>query len=429
MITKSNYLIEALKSDMLYNIEWYYSFLTILDLEDKYEEKFLRVVYAEPMSYLEVMINGRWEILVEDDGENYVTTTPVFELNRKLTLPAKCLPNLDSSIETTLGRAIVNKTVVSYAFGNKIPYVNERIDVKYLEKIVSRKLHDETIKVSEYIKFCDSLSFIRGLTRITNVSATYKNVLPPPDLDKHKKRITEEFNNKYGPNWVKERIRVVEFQEELKKVDAEWLKGDPSVGRLINNKIKNNARVKMYLTFGPEVGFDKSGEKMTFIQNSLTDGYTTKPEEVAAMCNAARSGSYDRGKETQKGGAAAKDVLRATGNFVIKGKDCGSNLGKKILVTEDNYSNLSGRYLVSGQLIQDAKSYLGKVIEIRSPMYCKNKDSSFCETCAGDNMSDFKNGISLKCISISATLMTISLKGMHDTQVKLTDFNLYDAIK
>lgn len=426
MITKNNYIIGILKEDHMYASEWHFTFLGIINRE-KYETKYIKVNNG----IVEVLINNTWEQLITEDKKPFILETTVFTFTEPIKLPKLALPNLEQDITTTVGRCIFNHLLLANNFHKTIPYVNERTTISNIEKIIAPKLSSGEIKVKEYIGFADSVTFLRGLTRLTNVSATYKNILPPPNLEQEKVRIKEEFTKKYGEDWVNNRTKVVEYQEELKKLDAEWLKGDPTEGRLISSKIRNNARVKMFLTFGPEVGFDKTGEKMTFVEKSLLEGYSNDPKQVAAMFNSSRSGSYDRGKETQKGGAMAKDILRATSSYYISGKDCGATTGKKLFIDKDNYPALEGRNILVGSKVvkvEDPKAYIGKEVALRSPMYCINKDDSFCETCVGERMGLYKTGVSLKTLDISMSILTISLKSMHDVSVKLVEFNMHDNL-
>lgn len=420
MINKIDYFKYCLNSTELLKLDWYYSFLVSLTSKE-INTNYLR----NTNSKLEVKINNEWE----ECDESF--SLPVYTLQESINLNSGDLKNLNENITTTIGRAIANKVLLEYPLGNKISYINKKFSIPDIEDILASMLQKKTCSIAEYLKFTNSCSFLSNLSIITNVSATYKNVLPPPNLEKFKKEKSLEYDAKYGKNWRKDRLRCVEFQDELKKLDDEWLKDDPSYGKLLNKKIKDNARVKMFLSFGPEVGFDKSGEKMEFVENSLMDQYPDDTKQITAMFNSARSGSFDRGSETQKGGQAAKDILRATSSYNIKEGNCGSKLGKLITVTKDNAQALKGRYMiVSGKpiLIEQPDSLIGKTITIRSPMYCKVEGSTFCTTCCGSTMTTHKNGLSLSVLNISNILLNTSLKSMHNSQVALTDLNLNDVM-
>lgn len=421
MISKIDYLKYCLNNTELLKLDWYFTFLGILT-DKELNTKYLR----KNNNVLEVKLNEDWEVC------DNTFTNPVFSIKDIVELNPGDMKNLKIKLTTTLGKIITNQVLLVYPFNNKLDYINDSFSVPDIEKKLATMLQNKTITIDEYLKFTNGCSFLSNLAPIINVSATYKNILPPPNLDKFKIEKVKEYDNKYGKNWRNDRLRCVEFQEELKKYDTEWLKDDPSYGKLLNKKIKDNARVKMYLTFGPEVGFDKTGENMTFIENSLMDQYPEDNKSITALFNSARSGSYDRGKETQKGGAAAKDILRATSSYNITEGDCGSKVGKSIFITKDIANSIKGRYmLVNGKpiLIEDATQFINKTITIRSPMYCLNPGSSYCTTCTGSIMSLHKNGLSLTVLKISDILLNSSMKSMHNSQVSLMDYNILETIK
>ena len=171
---------------------------------------------------------------------------------------------------------------IARVFGDKLPYLNEEFDSSKVESLITKKLMDNTISVEEYNNFVNTTFFLCGLDRLFNISATEKSILPPPGIDKFKKELTQEFNKKYGSEWLKDKKLMVEYQNRLKEKDKEWLKDDPSNGKLLGSKIKDNARVKMFLTFGPEAGFDKKSGKATMVSNSLLETYEKDKKQLAA---------------------------------------------------------------------------------------------------------------------------------------------------
>ena len=413
-MTKEQYIKVALDNDFVLKLNWYYTFFTILEQE---ENKYF--VFKDKKFY--VKVNNKEEELTDFIGY------PVYNFQFPIKLSRGDLKNVKSNIDTHVGRLLANKILLEYNFGDKIEYINKKFSVSDIEKILAKQLKDKTVTVQEYLKFTDACIFLTGLSTITNVSATYKNVLPPPNIDKIKKDLIEKYNKEYGPKWVNERLKIVQFVEDLKKYDAEWLKDDPTNNRLIGKKIKENARVKMFLSVGPEVGFDKDGSNVTFVPNSLSDQYPRDKKQLTAMFNTIRSGSFDRGQETQKGGAAAKDILRALSNYVITVPDCGSKVGKEVLITESNAEFLKNRYMISGGksiLLEDPTKYIGKTITIRSPMYCKNKESTYCQTCVGGLMANFTHAIPLIGTDVSGILLTIPMKAMHSNVVHLKQLDL-----
>jgi hypothetical protein len=152
------------------------------------------------------------------------------------------------------------------------------------------------------------------------------------------------------------------------------------------------------------------------------------------MFNTARAASFDRGHETQKGGATAKDILRATSAITITMNDCKVKYGKTVLVTKDILKGLVGRaVIINGKSTilkskDDVAKYLGKYIEIRSPQYCKEKNGKICKICAGEYLAMNPDGINLAVTNISEVILTASLKKMHNAQVSTVPVDITDVI-
>jgi hypothetical protein len=129
----------------------------------------------------------------------------------------------------------------------------------------------------------------------------------------------------------------------------------------------------MYLTVGAELGFDKKGENLKLIKNSLQDGYPEDKEDMSILVNSSRAGSYSRGSETQKGGITAKNMTRASSSIEIASGDCGTKIGKELYITEDIKNVLLNRNIIqNGKLVNvtDVDKYINKKVIIRSPIYC-----------------------------------------------------------
>lgn len=421
-MNKLDYFLYSLKQDFLLKLNWYFTFFAIF-IDSKNTNPYYRVLGEKK----QVNVNGEWV-----DVEGVSNDEPVFKMSDIIKLPSNTLLNQTEEVETTIGRAIANKVLLEFCFGSKIPYINKPFSISKLEEIIAENMRTDKVIVDEYLKFTNSVIFIKGLSRIVNVSATPKNILPPPGINEFKKELINTYNKNFGNDWVNDRVKVLEFKEELKKKDKEWLADDPSRGKLLTKKITDNARVKMFLTFGDEVGFDKTSGKMTFVPNALSEQYPSDKKQLTAMFNSSRSGSYDRGKETQKGGATAKDLLRSISSYKIVKGDCGSTNGKDMEVTNVNADSLNGRYQVVGSntvKIEKGSDFIGKTIKLRSPMFCLSKGSSFCSVCCGDSLSLQPDGISLVILNISDIILATSMKSMHNSQVQTTDADMQSMIK
>lgn len=419
---KEQYFKEALKRKLIDNIGWLFS---VLALNVKSEDQHVYIKRENGKVYANLIMDGEEFVELIDVLPN----EPVFKLKDEITLTTQDLSNVEGSIKTTIGRAIVNYVTLESNFGNKIPFIDKKFDTGSIEKILSSKLRLGEVSVQEYIKYVNSCSYLQALSRVVTVAATPKNIKAPDGIKEFKKTLEEKYLNNHGKEWKNDPVLVGGFIEEMRKFDSEYLKDDPTLGGVITSKIKNNARGKMYLAFGMDRSFDPESK---FVENSLTDGYPKSNTDLAAIFNGSRSASFNRGHETQKGGAVAKDLLRAAIDIKVVPGDCGTTIYKKLLVTPDNTKPLLGMYMKTPNgvaAITDPNSLIGKVIELRSPLYCKAKGKNFCQTCLGKNYENRETGINLPLTSISTSILTASLKAMHDTSINTTRFNIVDCIK
>lgn len=360
---------------------------------------------------------------------NCVPNEPIFKLKDRITLKKEDLINVEDVVDTTIGRAIVNYVTLATNFGDAIPFINKKVDTEDIEKILSSKLRLDEIKVADYIKFVNSCSYLQALSRIVTPAATTKNIKAPDGIKQFKKDLTKKFDEKHGKDWREDSVLVGEYINEMREFDTQYLKDDPTLGGVVTSKIKNNARGKMYLAFGMDRTFDPTSK---FVENSLDDGFPKTNKDLAAIFNGSRSASFNRGNETQKGGAVAKDNLRAGLDVVAVPGDCGSTMYKKILVDKSMSKVLLGMYMKVDNkptLITNIEPLIGKEIEVRSPLYCRSEGKNFCQTCLGKNYENRDTGINLILSSISTSILTASLKAMHDTSINLTKFDIRDCLK
>lgn len=418
-MTRESYFQYALRFNLLDKLRFYYTcFTTPLSTSNDYYD-------IKDNSYF-VKLNNRIEKI-----DNVKTDEPLLAINLPITLFNADLANIEKSVETTVGRGILNYVLLVSNFNSKIPYINDKTTISKIESIVCEMLKNDTISVKEYVEFNESTSMLQSLSRLTTVAATPKTITPPTGIKEFKKKTMEEFDKKYGRNWERDPVRTIEFADTLKAFDKEYLKDDPTYGKATIKKIQDNTRAQMYLSMGVDASFGTGTNDNTLVFNSLLEGYPEDKKQLAAIYNASRAGSYSRGNETKDGGVAAKTLLRATSSIVVEPGDCGSTIGKLIKVTEDNAESLSGRYIIEGNKyskITNPKSYIGKTIMIRSFMYCKNDPTSLCSVCSGEVLSQYRKGVSAVLTDISGTILILSLKKMHNAVKHLVHVEMEDLI-
>lgn len=411
-MTKLDYFKYSLHGTEMYKLNWYISFLGIV----KEDTEYLKI----DKKSISVLVNGNYVKL--DD----VSELPVYHHRDKITLDIGDLPNVKSKIETTYGRAITNKLLLVYPFGDKVEYLNTRCTLDDIESKIGKLMVDDVITVPEYLRYTDVTQFLNGFSMLLHVSATYKNITPPKGINEFKKEVIARYDKEYGPKWRTDRLLITQMQDELSKYQKDYLKDDPSYGKMLKGqKILGNGMIKMYVTYGKEDGMQSDGSKTQLLEGSLLDQYPDDPTLLASAINGLRNGSYARGAMTQQGGALTKDILRALSSYTVAGDDdCGTTIGRTITITDENVKSIENRYLMDGTLIDNPKQYLGKTITIRSPLYCKNKNNSYCGICVGKVLRNYKYGIAGLGVNITSAIMLSSMKAMHNTQVSLLNLDM-----
>ncbi len=423
-MTIEQYLKYALKNRLPSKVEWIYSVFSKPLTDTAY-------IKIKDNKYFLVVDNALKEVTLNSSGS-------VFDVKDKVILNEKDLSNITNEIKTTVGRAIINYIILCVPFKDKIPYQNDTLDFGAIhDDIIITRLSDkdtpDTITIDEYNNFGISLSFIRSLAELFVISSTEKAILPPKGIKEFKEKTIKEFKKKYGDDVFKDKVRVSEFESILKEYDKEWLKDDPSYGISLSGKILNNSRKKRFLTFGSEDGI-LATEEATLVENSLLEGFPNDKKKLATMFNSARAGSYSRGKETQDSGVISDKLVRGLTGFKVIIEDCKTTKGKYFNVTKNNYISLIGRskFINSKSIIietePEAKKLIGTTILLRSMLYCKSKNNTFCKLCAGRSISQTPNGITLISLDIGAAAMSSKLKKMHDSSLSVYDLTLDDLI-
>lgn len=413
-ITPEQYFKYSLQNNLLYEIDYFYSLFAIIQTNTKY-------ITIKDNKYYAIINNEEYLL----DGVSS-KTLPILNISTPITLSNKEIENISGNVNTTIGRAIFNKVIVSRNFKDKIPYINQKTSISFVEDIITKLMLNDTIKVEEFLNFTDSVMYLENLASILNYSATPTNIADSPGFLDFKKKTIKEFDEKYGKDWVKSIKKGIEFQKKLVEYDTPYIQKDVTYKKTLGKKALENSRVKQHLTFGPETGFRPNEDKGITIINSLLEGYPTDKDSIQGLFNNIRSASYGRGVGTAEGGELTKIIFRALSSLTINEVNCGSNTGITVTVTEDNYETIGLRYIMNGssvKLINNPKEYIGKTITIRSPMYCLTQNG-FCEVCMGDKSKDYKTSIAMSGAEIGNDLMLIQMKAMHDRQIKTTELDI-----
>ena len=402
------------------NLDWVLGLFATIE-DDKFENEYF--VIKDNKFYGKLADE---ELLLAEDYDS-----PILVAKEQVDVEKGYLPNITKNITTTYGRIVINYIIGIYCFNSKIDYINEKFTIKNIEnKYILTMLTDDPnntkgITIDEYKKFLDASLYIESFSKYLSIAATEKTALPPKGLEKFKKETLAYMVKKYGEDFAKNPLAVAELEKKMLDFDDAYLKDDPSYGKLMSGKVTNVARKKMFLVFGIGNSFEDEPEG---ILDSLSDSRELDPKKLATYANDSRSGSYGRGSETQKGGVTSKVALRATSDIKILQQDCGSKVGRPITIQADNYVRYINRYMLDNGkpvlLTEDKlKSLIGKTIELRTPLYC-HLENDFCTVCAGKNIEDYENGVSLLVSGVGGKILAISLSAFHGKVLKVGELDL-----
>lgn len=367
---------------------------------------------------------------------------PVLSLKDRIAVTADQVLNLDHDITTTAGNLLFNYYVLIYSLGRKLPYMEGRVNAKQVEKLIEPRLSSNPenngadydpndlhpIYVSEYKKFNRAMFGLMGFTQLCVPSATPRTMSTDPRIPAIREKLLEQYAGRLHDPAI---ISLID--QELIKVDKEWMANDPDggAGFYVNeNKSYDVVRKKVFLMHGAESGF-MEGTDVDFIKNSLNEGWDI--EKLPSMVNSLREGSYNRGRDTALGGEAVKFLGRVFQNTVIAEKDCGTKLGWSKTIESGNYQHFVGFYRVTpnGPVLMDeayAKSQIGKQVIVRSPMLCLTAKTAYCECCMGARNAVNPTSLGLMAADVGSQMMSISMGAMHGKSLKTAPYNFKEAI-
>lgn len=429
---KRDFLIAAFKTHEYKRRAFIYSAFAITKEapDDWKKDPYPYRIVCTPTGYFFVNPTNTQELLIIEDG---VANTPLFNVKEPITITAEDIPNATGSIETTYGRLLFNYTALAYPFGKKIPYINEQVTPSKVEELIIKRLKDnpekdsdrneQDIYIDEYLKFTDAMFYMVSFTQLCVPAFTPKSIITPVGINEYKKKLLEENKDK-----LSDPSTIAKIDAALVEYDKKWLEGDESEGFLISNKSRKVVRKKLYGMVGAEQGLEDKME-MDLVPNSLAEGWDIN--KFPEMSNIMRAGSFKRGAETQLGGVSVKWFFRATSNCNVTVDDCGSKLGMDFLITENTlYKTIGFTEVGKSERITEetAKQYVGKIVKLRSPMYCKLDKTDYCKTCVGERLANNPTALSVAITEYGSVMMAASMSAVHGKVLSLAKINYKEDI-
>lgn len=343
---------------------------------------------------------------------------PLFDANEHVSFKKGELPNLDRDVDTTYGIALVNLIMLVYPFKDKIPYMNGTIDYKPLEGLVIDMLEEGKINTDELQDWLKACLWGTGIMPLFVVPATERSLSGSPEAKALRNKLLKEREGR-----LSDPTALAEIDTQMAALDREYMKGDKTEVFYKAGKAFDIQRKRMYGIFGGETDLTDPS-KMNLVSNSLEEEWDI--EQMPAMVNALRMGSFYRGQETALGGTNFKDLVRMFQNTIVTDNDCGSKVGKPTLITKYNQKRMVGRTIIGGKKIttDSVKGLIGKKLILRSAQGCHEKGSNFCKVCVGDAVAANPNSIGMLAANLGASLMLVMMGAVHGRALKLVEIEL-----
>lgn len=377
-----------------------------------------------------IVISGSGFGFMHDGDVIGISPNPInrdipFDIYDEIELGPKDISNWTKPIKgtSTIGLYILNYMMLASVFGDKIDYVNEEWNIGKVEDLIAEGILQDSISVAEYRNYIDRGYFISHFAELCVPGGTRKSFTTDPAIVKRKAELLEEFKGQLGDPIIIEKI-----ESELIAMDKAWLKDDTAAGFHDADAKRSYGihRKKMFITVGGIESFDTDGAGYDFINNSLDEGWDANDMDVIA--NETRKGSYNRGKETAKGGAQTKFILRVFQDVSITTDDCGTTTTVKHTINELNFKNYIGRTIRVGTNFvlldnNNIKSYFDSEVNLRSPMACKT-NNGLCHVCCGRKFGQSgTDAIGTRAIAISSKFMLASMKAFHGKVITVSNID------
>ncbi len=425
-ITKMEFLHLSFKNGWYKRRNWVLSATALTEIGDKKME----FVVHRNAGYVYFMAGSQDEIIISDAKKD----EPLFGIHDKIEVLFGILSNVEKPTITTVGNLLFNACVIDYAFGNKLGYLNNRktANINYLEKVIAERFTSgkvpevntdkSKIYTEEYLRYAEGVEYLKGFNFNYCVCVSEKLLSVPPNNAELKRQLVAAAGDKIGQPAV-----LAGVYTALDENDKKFLEGDIATP-FMNGKIRV-ARRKMFLMQGGEAGLT-GGDSYDVSTNSLSEGIEIA--KFASANNVLRAGSLNRGYETQLGGVATKEIIRATSNIRIVKGDCGTRMGRIVYVHEGNIKrqllglsiNLPGGAYRTINNMEEAGEYMGKFVTRRSPQYCKSSGENFCEVCVGTRLARHPKGVSMAMTEIGGIILGIFMSMMHAKELKVHKVSL-----
>lgn len=434
-ITKLEFLKHCLKYKVgVTQKRWYVTAFTIpllkeTDLADYHEGD------------IAVKADGLYAVLQKEDDEavglefvklsDYKPKEPLYRWTDEVTVDSDWLDNIQKEEVTSIGILILNAVAFAYPVGKKIPFLNKRgMKPSTIEHAIAIRLAntdeavDGSISMAEAIQCIDGMNFLEFVGTFTNTAATPKSITAPKGARELKEKLFRENKDKLGDS-----VEVTKIANQLQAFDKEYLKDDPAAQAYFTGKA-TASRTKLHYFGGQGLDFKEGSNNL--ITKSLGEGIETNQSEFPKWMNDSRYASFSRGGKTAQGGYTYKILQRSLSSIVIVGTPCGTKKGHKRLIEKGDLTKYVNRYYKKGEgwvlfkSVEEVVPFEGKVLEIRSPIYCIEPGNNICYACLSEHYKHSRDGVTNISAAISSIILNTALKLMHNSAMGAATIELSD---
>lgn len=437
VITKLDYLYRCVDNRFIINEKnWYIKAFTIVTLknEDPADLHVNDICIRNDGLYVKLNEENDLAKIVD-----YEPGKALFDHQEKITIDSNIISSVNGKTVTKIGRLLLNAVIfpkhVEKRTGFLNPPLDEKLDVDAFTSVFESRIANPedrqtptSITVKEAIEISDNIMFFDSLGTYLVTACTPKTITRAEGITEYRDKLIKEMGDD-----IHDSVKLVEFENKLRDYDKEYLKGDPAAENVFVGKTAVG-RFKTYGIYGKGLDFVNDASNDTLVMRSVADGLSTDPEELPKYFNDLRYGSFARGSNTALGGYVYKILQRSLGGLVIDDKPCNTTRGYVKKMTKQEVKYAIGRYIKqSGKwhLItskEEAKALLGKVVEMRSPVYCTTKGNKVCYACMSMRYKYLSNGVTNIASENSSAILTMFLKLNHGTETSVTDIKREDLL-
>jgi len=428
-MNRIEYLAAACKSEAWRRLVWRLSVFNVCQFPANEQPQQYDITYIDGFPHY-------YEESDEDSPAEWIRITDVpkdrelFYAEDRFDVTPDMYPGLAKTVSVGAGRYVFNWIVIYYAFGTRLPFLEEGgSPMVYQKEIYARCLDNEeddpdnvdAIRPSMVGKFIQGLSEIAPMTIAVAPTGTLRSLTVHPDTYKIRDALLLKHKDELDNPAV-----IVMIEKALDELDTEWLSGDQSIQFYASKKARMRRR-KLMLMYGIETSF-KEGADFTLIPTALVEEKSSGLSHLVDKYNSTREGSFMRGAETAKGGEQVRIIQMIFQNHRILNDDCGTKLTHQVKLSPVNAKRYLGmNHMVNGNIQQVTadfvKANMGKFINLRRPLLCQQGHVDCCAGCASEEKAKEERAIAADIATGFSNVMLNAMGAMHGRETVVEEFD------